>query len=40
MNISKDVLGTMTNRLFFAYISGFMTLLIYFKVSLPFIIID
>ena len=31
MNIGKDVLGTMTNTLFFAYISGFMTLLIYFS---------
>ena len=30
MNIGKDVLGTMTNTLFFAYISGFMTTLIYF----------
>lgn len=31
MNIGKDILGTMTNTLFFAYISGFMTLLIYFN---------
>ena len=31
MNIGKDVLGTMTNTLFFAFISGFMTLLIYFS---------
>lgn len=31
MNIGKDILGTMTNTLFFAYISGFMTLMIYFK---------
>jgi uncharacterized membrane protein len=31
MNIGKDILGTMTNTLFFAYISGFMTLMIYFN---------
>ncbi|OOM10444.1 YibE/F family protein [Clostridium saccharobutylicum] len=31
MNIGKDILGTMTNTLFFAYTSGFMTLMIYFK---------
>ncbi len=31
MNIGKDILGTMTNTLFFAYISSFMTLMIYFK---------
>lgn len=31
MNIGKDVLGTMTNTLLFAYISGFMTLIIYFS---------
>ncbi len=31
MNIGKDILGTMTNTLFFAYVSGFMTLLIYFN---------
>lgn len=31
MNIGKDILGTMTNALFFAYISGFMTLMIYFN---------
>lgn len=30
MNIGKDILGTMTNTLLFAYISGFMTLIIYF----------
>lgn len=29
MNIGKDILGTMTNTLLFAYIGGFMTLLIY-----------
>ena len=33
MNIGKDVLGTMTNTLFFAYISGFMTLIIYLSIS-------
>lgn len=31
MNIGKDILGTMTNTLLFAYISGFMTLIIYFN---------
>lgn len=31
MNIGKDILGTMTNTLLFAYISSFMTLLIYFS---------
>ena len=31
MNIGKDVLGTMTNTLLFAYVSGFMTLIIYFS---------
>lgn len=31
MNIGKDILGTMTNTLLFAYIGGFMTLIIYFK---------
>jgi len=31
MNIGKDILGTMTNTLFFAYIGGFMTLIIYFN---------
>lgn len=29
--IGKDILGTMTNTLLFAYISGFMTLLIWFN---------
>jgi uncharacterized membrane protein len=32
MNIGKDILGTMTNTLLFAYIGGFMTLIIYFNV--------
>ncbi|WP_297421988.1 YibE/F family protein [Clostridium sp.] len=31
MNIGKDILGTMTNTLLFAYISGFMTLIIYYS---------
>lgn len=31
MNIGKDILGTMTNTLLFAYISSFMTLMIYFN---------
>lgn len=31
MSIGKDILGTMTNTLLFAYISGFMTLIIYFN---------
>ena len=31
MNIGKDILGTMTNTLLFAYIGGFMTLIIYFN---------
>lgn len=31
MNIGRDVLGSMVNTLFFAYIGGFMTLIIYFK---------
>ncbi|WP_315074752.1 YibE/F family protein [uncultured Clostridium sp.] len=31
MNIGKDILGTMTNTLLFAYISSFMTLIIYFS---------
>lgn len=31
MNIGKDILGTMTNTLLFAYIGGFMTLIIFFK---------
>ncbi|KAJ52703.1 YibE/F family protein [Clostridium tetanomorphum DSM 665] len=30
MNIGKDILGTMTNTLFFAFISGFMTLIYIF----------
>ena len=31
MNMGKDILGTMTNSLLFAYIGGFMTLIIYFN---------
>lgn len=31
MNIGKDILGTMTNTLLFAFIGGFMTLAIYFN---------
>ncbi|OPJ64656.1 YibE/F family protein [Clostridium oryzae] len=31
MNIGKDILGTMSNTLLFAYIGGFMTLIIYFN---------
>ena len=31
MNIGKDILGTTTNTLLFAYIGGFMTLVIWFK---------
>lgn len=31
MNIGKDILGTMTNTLLFAYIGSFMTLIIYFN---------
>ncbi|MDP4143386.1 MAG: YibE/F family protein [Bacillota bacterium] len=31
INIGKDILGTMTNTLLFAYIGGFMTLIIYFN---------
>lgn len=31
MIVGKDILGTMTNTLFFAYIGGFMTLVIYFN---------
>lgn len=31
MQIGKDILGTMTNTLFFAYISSFLTLMIYFS---------
>jgi uncharacterized membrane protein len=30
INIGKDILGTMTNTLLFAYIGGFMTLIIWF----------
>lgn len=39
MNIGKDILGTMTNTLFFAFISGFMTLIIYFT-ELHYSIVD
>lgn len=31
MNIGKDILGAMTNTLFFAYIASFMTLIIFFN---------
>lgn len=31
MNIGRDILGTTTNTLFFAYLGGFMTLFIYFQ---------
>jgi uncharacterized membrane protein len=31
MNIGKDILGTMTNTLLFALVSGFMMLLIWFN---------
>lgn len=31
MNIGKDILGTTTNTLFFAYLGGFMSLLIFFQ---------
>lgn len=31
MSIGKDILGTMTNTLLFAYISGFMALIIWFR---------
>ncbi len=31
MNIGKDILGTTTNTLLFAYIGGFMTLVIWFR---------
>lgn len=31
INIGKDILGTMTNTLLFAYIGGFMTLIIWFS---------
>ncbi len=30
INIGKDILGTMTNTLLFAYVSGFLTLIIYY----------
>lgn len=30
INIGKDILGTMTNTLLFAYIGGFMTLIVWF----------
>ncbi len=30
INIGKDILGTMTNTMLFAYIGGFMTLIIWF----------
>ncbi len=33
MNIGKDILGTMTNTLLFAFISGFMTFIIFFHNS-------
>lgn len=31
INIGKDILGTSTNTLYFAFLGGFMTLLIWFK---------
>ncbi|HEX2924751.1 MAG TPA: YibE/F family protein [Ruminiclostridium sp.] len=31
LNIGKDILGTMTNTLLFAYLSGFMSLLVWFR---------
>lgn len=31
INIGKDILGTMTNTLLFAFISGFMTLIVWFS---------
>ena len=31
INIGKDILGTMTNTLLFAFISGFMTLIIWYN---------
>ncbi|MDE5889342.1 MAG: YibE/F family protein, partial [Bacilli bacterium] len=31
MNIGKDILGTTTNTLFFAYLGSYMTLFIYFQ---------
>jgi uncharacterized membrane protein len=37
INIGRDILGTMTNTLLFAYISGFMTLLLWFDIiNYPF----
>jgi uncharacterized membrane protein len=39
INIGKDILGTMTNTLLFAYIGGFMTLIIYFN-ELKYAILD
>ncbi|GKX27587.1 hypothetical protein SH1V18_00670 [Vallitalea longa] len=39
MNIGKDIIGTMTNTLLFAYISGFMALIIYFS-SLNYTLAD
>jgi uncharacterized membrane protein len=39
MNIGRDILGTMTNTMFFAYISGFMALIIYFS-SLNYSVAD
>jgi uncharacterized membrane protein len=39
INIGKDILGTMTNTLLFAYIGGFMTLIIYFN-ELHYTILD
>lgn len=31
MNVGKDILGTTTNTLFFAYLGGFLTLFIFFR---------
>jgi uncharacterized membrane protein len=39
ISIGKDILGTMTNTLLFAYIGGFMTLIIYFN-ELHYSLID
>ncbi|MDF2989088.1 MAG: YibE/F family protein [Eubacterium sp.] len=33
INIGRDILGTMTNTLLFAYVSGFMTILLWFKIT-------
>ena len=33
INIGRDILGTMTNTLLFAYIGGFMTLLLWFDIT-------